>query len=203
MSGFDLARYYLALVILVSVPGAVLFWFPIHPFAAFWRRAGAVAAYVVGFGVMIVVGVLLFLFRGPLLAVDFGASRVTAGAGLVLFVVAAVIRQHWRKQLKISVLLGLPELAPDRYPAKLLTEGIYARVRHPRYLEFSLGGLGAALLCNYPAAYVAVLLTIAGLAVLVPFEERELEARFGDDFREYRRRVPAILPKLRRTGDGG
>ncbi len=202
MSGLDLARYYLALVILVSVPGAVLFWFPIHPFAAFWRRTGAGLAYVVGFGVMIVVGVLLFLFRGPLLAVDFGASRVTAGAGVVLLVAAAVIRQYWRKQLTISILFGLPELAPDRYPPKLLTEGIYARVRHPRYLEFSLGGLAASLFCNYLGAYVATLLTIAGLAVLVPFEERELAARFGDDFREYRRRVPAIFPKVRRTGDG-
>lgn len=198
MSGFDLARYYLALVVLVSVPGAVLFWFPIHPFAAFWRRAGAGFAYLVGFGVMIAAGVLLFLFRGPLLAVDFGASRATAGAGVVLLVISAVVRQQWRKQLKISILFGLPELAPDRYPPKLLTEGIYARVRHPRYLEFSLGGMAAALFCNYPAAYVAVLVTIAGLALLVPFEERELEARFGDDFREYRRRVPAILPRLGR-----
>jgi len=184
MSGFDLARYYLALVILVSVPGAVLFWFPIHPFAAFWRRAGAGPAYVVGFGVMIVAGAVLFLFRGPLLAVEFGASRVTAGAGVALLLVSAAIRRLWRKQLKISVLFGLPELAPHRYPPKLLTEGVYARVRHPRYLEFSLGGLGAALISNYPAAYVAVLFTVAGLAALVPFEDRELEARFGEEFGE-------------------
>ena len=198
MSGYDLARYYLAVLILVSVPGAVLFWFPIHPFAAFWRRAGVGFAYLVGFGVMIVAGVLLFLFREPLLAVDFGASRATAGAGLVLLIVAAVLRHSWRKQLKVSVLFGLPELAPDRCPTKLLTEGIYARVRHPRYFEFCLGGLGAALVSNYLAAYVAVILTIAGLAALVPFEERELEERFGDEFREYRRRVPAIIPRLRR-----
>ena len=202
MAGYDLARYYLALVILVSVPGAVLFWFPIHPFAAFWRRAGAGLAYVVGFGVMIVVGVLLFLFRGPLLAVEFGGRWVTAGAGLFLWLAAAVLRQLWRKQLKLSILFGLPELAPDRHPSKLLTEGIYSRVRHPRYLEFSLGGAGAALVSNYLAAYVAVALTIAGLAVLVPFEERELEARFGDEFRDYRRRVPAIFPRLRGTADG-
>jgi len=196
MSGFDLARYYLALVILVSVPGAVLFWFPIHPFAAFWRRVGVGVAYVVGFGLMVAVGVLLFLFRAPLLAVDFGTSWVTAGVGLVLWIGAAFLRHAWRKQLKVSILFGLPELAPDRYPTKLLTEGIYARVRHPRYFEFSLGGVGAALVSNYPAAYLAVLLTIAGLVVLVPFEERELEARFGDEFRDYRRRVPAIFPKL-------
>lgn len=198
MSGFDVVRYYLAVVILVSVPGAVLFWFPIHPFIGFWRRAGAGPAYAAGFGVMIAVGAVLFLFRGPLLAVDFGASRVTAGAGLTLWLLAAVLRHAWRKQLKISVLFGLPELAPDRHPQKLLTEGVYARVRHPRYFEFSLGGLGAALVSNYPAAYLAVFFTIAGLAALVPFEERELEARFGDEFREYRRRVPAILPRLRR-----
>lgn len=197
MSGLDLARYYLAVLILVSVPGAVLFWYPIHPFAAFWRRVGVGPAYVVGFGVMIVAGAALFLLRGPLLAVDFGTNRVTAGAGVVFLVVSAIIRRRWRQQLKISTLFGLPELAPGRYPSRLLTEGIYARVRHPRYLEYSLGAIGSALLCNYAAAYIAVLFTIVGLVVLVPFEERELEDRFGDAFRDYRRRVPAVFPKLR------
>jgi protein-S-isoprenylcysteine O-methyltransferase Ste14 len=30
----------------------------------------------------------------------------------------------------------------------------------------------------------------------VRLEERELLARFGDDYREYQRRVPVLLPRL-------
>jgi len=198
MTGFDTARYYLTILVLVSVPGAVLFWFAIHPFAGFWRRAGVGSAYVAGFGVMIVVGALLFLLRRPLMAVDFGSSWATAGPGIALLVVSAVMRQMWQRQLKLATLFGLPELAPQKYPPKLLTEGIYARVRHPRYLEYSLGAIGLALVCNNAAAYGAVLLTLAGMAVLIPMEERELVARFGPAYEEYRRRVPALVPAARR-----
>jgi protein-S-isoprenylcysteine O-methyltransferase Ste14 len=33
-------------------------------------------------------------------------------------------------------------------------------------------------------------------AVMIRMEDAELEKRFGDDYRAYRSRVPAILPKL-------
>jgi protein-S-isoprenylcysteine O-methyltransferase Ste14 len=31
---------------------------------------------------------------------------------------------------------------------------------------------------------------------MIRLEDRELEQRFGDEFRQYKRRVPAILPRL-------
>jgi protein-S-isoprenylcysteine O-methyltransferase Ste14 len=34
-------------------------------------------------------------------------------------------------------------------------------------------------------------------AAMIRMEDAELERRFGDDYREYRRRVPAIMPRLR------
>jgi hypothetical protein len=33
-------RYWLALLVLMFMPGAVLFWFVVHPFVRFWRRLG-------------------------------------------------------------------------------------------------------------------------------------------------------------------
>jgi protein-S-isoprenylcysteine O-methyltransferase Ste14 len=35
--------------------------------------------------------------------------------------------------------------------------------------------------------------------VLIPMEERELAERFGPAYEEYRRRVPAIFPRLVRA----
>jgi len=71
-------------------------------------------------------------------------------------------------------------------------------VRHPRYLEILVGFLGWALFCNYLAAYLVWAFLVVALLILIPMEERELVQRFGPAYEEYRRRVPALIPRLRR-----
>jgi protein-S-isoprenylcysteine O-methyltransferase Ste14 len=39
--------------------------------------------------------------------------------------------------------------------------------------------------------------TIVTGAAMITFEERELESRFGEEYRRYRSMVPAVLPKPR------
>ena len=51
---------------------------------------------------------------------------------------------------------GLPEVAPGGDGPGLLVEGIYGRIRHPRYIELTLGTLGWALFANYLAGYAIV-----------------------------------------------
>lgn len=104
-----------------------------------------------------------------------------------------------RRQLSTRALLGRPELTPNAYPGTLLTEGIYARVRHPRYLEVLLFCTAYALISNYLAAYAVLLFMALAIGALIPIEERELRARFGAPYDAYRRRVPAVMPRLRRT----
>ncbi|HWP00391.1 MAG TPA: isoprenylcysteine carboxylmethyltransferase family protein [Methylococcus sp.] len=92
----------------------------------------------------------------------------------------------------------MPELAPARYPQRLLTEGPYARIRHPRYVQFMLALLGYALIANYLTVYAVVLVWLAGLYGIVVLEEKELRARFGEEYIEYARRVPRFIPRIRR-----
>ena len=89
--------------------------------------------------------------------------------------------RHLQRQLRNSILLGLPELAPERYPGRLLTEGIYAHMRHPRYAQIVVALLGWALLSDYVAGYLVVLVVMAAIALVIPLEERELADRFGED----------------------
>lgn len=77
-------------------------------------------------------------------------------------------------------------------PLALKTNGLYGRLRHPMYLGFAIGvwvtpcmSVGHLLLALAMTAYL-----FAG----VSFEERDLERRFGEEYRAYRKRVPAILP---------
>ena len=50
----------------------------------------------------------------------------------------------------------------------------------------------------------AALLVLLGAAALLTYikvvEEREMVARFGEEYLAYRRRVPFIMPRLRRRG---
>jgi protein-S-isoprenylcysteine O-methyltransferase Ste14 len=111
-------------------------------------------------------------------------------------VLAAIALRAVRRQLGVRVQMGIPELDP-RAEQRLLTEGIYARVRHPRYLEMLLALLGFALVANYLAGYVVLAASALILHAVVLLEERELAERFGPAWDAYAARVPRYVPALR------
>ncbi len=192
----DTLRYLIAVLLVTAIPAAIAFWLLIHPFVRFWRRAGIGIAYTAVGAVTSVVMAGMFLSRSRLLAVDWGIWRPGAAIGIVLLTVAGVMLQKLRKQLKVRTLVGIPELEPAEGGAPL-TDGIYARVRHPRYLQMTIALTGYALIANYPAAYAALLFWCGGIYAVVLLEERELVARFGAAYTEYCRRVPRFVPRRR------
>lgn len=189
-------RYVLAVVVLVSMPPAVGLWFAIHPLAAFWRRLGAAWTYAILSVPSVALMVAAYLLRRPLLRVEFGTNWVLAGLGAICFGVAIAMGWRRRKLLTFGVLAGIPELSERQYPGRLLTEGPYAVVRHPRYVEVVLGTLGYALITNYLAIYILTALTVPALGLIVVLEERELYDRFGAAYAEYAARVPRFIPRL-------
>ena len=195
----DRVRYILAVIGLVSIPPAVLYWFIVHPFVDVWRRVGKPATYAMLFVVFATSGYALWLARDPLLAVDYGTNPWLWAPGLVFFLGALGIQTKIRRQLTFKVLAGVPELDADGKGGELLDTGLYARVRHPRYLALTLGQIAWAFFTNYLVMYALIPVIGLGLAGIAWFEERELEARFGQAYVEYRRRVPMIIPRLRKT----
>jgi protein-S-isoprenylcysteine O-methyltransferase Ste14 len=115
------------------------------------------------------------------------ASLVCGVLGIVLGWTAVT---HLGRQFRIQA--GLYE------DHELVRTGPYAVVRHPIYAS-----LLAMLLCTlllltpWPWALVAVAIFVAGTEVRVRTEDRLLESRFGDAFRDYRHRVPAYVPFVR------
>ena len=94
---------------------------------------------------------------------------------------------------------GVRELSPDQKKGKLLREGVYRVVRHPRYLSAGLGVIANSLFIDYMGVYLMILLLYPVGFVMLEFEERELIDRFGEEYRQYRREVPRILPRWRRA----
>jgi protein-S-isoprenylcysteine O-methyltransferase Ste14 len=192
-------RYLLALFLVITLPPLFLYWLLIHPFVNFWRVHGIGLTYTMFLSVIIVGMIGLFSLRHFLLGIDYGTNFWLVALGLLLLILSGLLRFALQKHLSIQTLLGLPEIAPDRFPRKLLTEGIYGRMRHPRYVQLLVALVGYALIANYLAAYLAVALWVPGIYLIALLEEKELRAHFGDMYDEYCRKVPRFLPKL--SGD--
>lgn len=198
----DQVRYVLGVMLVVGVPPAVLYWFIIHPLAAFWRKMGTTFSYIVVGAVCGGAGYELFVFRDAVLGTDLGTNWILFLPGVLLYGASAWISLETRKQLSVRTFAGLPEIGGDGSGGTLLTEGVYGVIRHPRYLSVVIGTAGFALVVNFLGAYLMVAASVPALYCVVLLEERELSQRFGAEYQEYRARVPAIFPRLWRKGAG-
>lgn len=191
----DTARYVISLLLIATFPGAILFWFAVHPFVGFWRKLGPAVSYTILMGLMVAVGVVMVLKREAILAVEYGTNWILVALGLLAYGIAAAIEVQCRRRLKLSMLVGLPEIAPDRTAGTLLTDGVYGIVRHPRYVSVFFGLIAVALFTNYLAAYVTLGVLTPIICAMTLLEERELRDRFGQEYVDYSQRVPRFVPR--------
>lgn len=201
----DTLRYVVAVLFVISVPPAIGWWFIVHPFVGFWRRVGTKGTFLFISVVFLATAAGLYLVRDALLGTDYGTQWGLVAAGVPLLVTSFVIQTHRKKHLTWKILAGAPEIAPDAdgpdgQPTGLLCEGVYAHVRHPRYVEFVVGSIGWTLILNYLGVYLMMVAAIVAILVVVPLEERELRDRFGEAYALYSRRVPRFIPRRRRSG---
>jgi len=167
----------------------------IHPLAQALRRVGLLWAYlIVAIPIILSVGGVLG-FRDTILTIDYGTNYPFIALSVVPFTLAMAIYLSHRKYLTLQIQAGIPELrgTPERV---LLTEGVYSRIRHPRYVETVLWIIGYALFANYLAVYLAFFLMLPLMHAIVLLEEKKLKARFGLVYEEYRRQVPRYIPKM-------
>jgi protein-S-isoprenylcysteine O-methyltransferase Ste14 len=189
--------YLAAVSIVATLPAAILYWLLIHPFAAFWRRLGKGASFTIVGLICLALAIALGMQHERLLAVHWGHRLPLMVIGFILYALAAWGEQQIRKTLKFRTLVGVPELSNDD-DRKLLTDGIYAHSRNPRYVNIVIATIGLALILNYPAVYLTTILLVPGLFVVVLLEEQEMRAHFGEPYERYCREVPRFLPGLQR-----
>ena len=166
-----------------------------------WGRAGVVQAFIIAFYAEMYGFPLTMYFLVRTLGVDvswteggnpwavlFGtrvAHIVAMGLGyLLVFSGAGLVAAGWRAVHRA------------RREDRLVTDGIYARVRHPQYSGLFVIVFGEGVV-HWPTilSLVALPIIVIAYTLLARREERQMVARFGDQYREYRARVPMFVPR--------
>jgi protein-S-isoprenylcysteine O-methyltransferase Ste14 len=122
---------------------------------------------------------------------DYRFSILQFVAGTVVFAYGLWLFRRTHKDLgrNWSVTLEV------RDQHKLVTNGVYNRVRHPMYAAFWLWALAQALLLPNWIAGLSGLIGFGTLFFLrVGHEEQMMTDAFGDEYRSYMQRTARILP---------
>jgi protein-S-isoprenylcysteine O-methyltransferase Ste14 len=187
---------WIACVVYSTIP---LFWLMIHPRAHIWRERGRSP-----FRVLVPAWIVMWLgvaaLTGPWRTLSFYSTRSSTWWSWIpaasLFSAGIYLYSRSGAHFSWAQLGGLPEILPAHHEQRLVTTGIRAHVRHPVYLGHLCEMLAWSVGTGLYACWVLTALAVATGAVMIQMEDDELERRFGQEYAAYRKRVPAVLPRL-------
>ena len=140
--------------------------------------------------------ILLGIITAPWRSIPLYSTHWTYFPGALLFATGMWIYKSSSREFSGVLLGGLPELRPDQHQQRLVTSGIRSRVRHPIYLAHLCEMLGWSVGTGLAVCYALTAFAVVTGAIMVRLEDKELERRFGEEYRTYRRNVPAVLPRI-------
>ncbi len=166
-----------------------------------WTRAGVLQAFIIAFyaemyGFPLTIYFLARYFGldlawtegGNLWAQLFGTPFAHVVAMVIgytiVFAGATLVADGWRR------------IHRARRQNRLMTDGVYGRVRHPQYTGLFLIVFGEGIV-HWPTivSVVAFPVIVIAYTMLARREERQMVEQFGDAYREYQRHVPMFIPR--------
>ena len=84
----------------------------------------------------------------------------------------------------------------DQEEKPLAKTGIFAYVRNPMYLGIPLIFIAFIFLTLSLISIIPIVITMFLFNYMVKFEEKDLEKIFGQEYLEYKRKVPRWFPRL-------
>jgi protein-S-isoprenylcysteine O-methyltransferase Ste14 len=148
-----------------------------------------------------ILGATFFMAGWP--AIAFGVGRLLGkvllphDASVIISIVCFFFGIPWMLSAVFWQLFrGKGTPVPIVPTKEFLQNGPYKYVRNPMILGFFLYILGWAFLFNNIGAFLTTAVIIVLLLLELKFiEEPELEKRFGDAYREYKKEISFLLPR--------
>jgi protein-S-isoprenylcysteine O-methyltransferase Ste14 len=185
----------LALLICSIYATIPCFWFTLHPFTRHWRQRGRRAyRFILPLWTVYIAAAALAV--SPWRHATLYNNLLAFIPGAIFVVLGLLLYRASSRGFSHVHLSGLAELEPNRHDQRLVTSGIRSRVRHPIYLGHLCELIGWTIALATIALFALTGFAILTGAIMLRLEDNELEARFGESYREYRRAVPAIMPRL-------
>ncbi len=186
----------IAIITLALWPAVPLFWVPVHCLPRVFRKLGPFT-YVLPFVTWLPAAAFILSRRSFLLQYQFSFPLAVHVAGGLLLVLGMALQIWTLALLTLPGIMGVPEVTEVK--GRLVTGGPFSVVRHPTYLSHTLMFLGVFLVTGVASTGAVTVLDILVVnTMIIPLEERELAARFGEEYEEYRKRVPSrFLPGKR------
>lgn len=132
----------------------------------------------------------------PLLVLLGSGTNVTLPSALLGIALIAAGFVLWLWTVRLFARIGKGTLAPWDPPRHLVVEGPYRHVRNPMITAVLTVLAGEAVFFwSLPLLVWFALFFVATYTVFALVEEPELERRFGEEYREYKRNVPRWLPR--------
>jgi len=165
-------------------------WLLVHPFTDFWRKNKAPIKSMAL--IWLILWAMARWIIWPYRNLLFYSSSLTIVPGVLFIGLGLSIYRHIGA-FGFARLAGQSEMKANK-PQLLITDGIHGRLRHPIYLAHACCLLGLAISSGLVAIYGLVAFALVTGIFLIRFEDKELEQRFGEEFRAYRARTPALMP---------
>lgn len=172
-----------------------------------WTRASVLQAFIIAFYAEMYGFPLTLYFLSRVFGLDVAW---TGGGNLWAQLVGSPVAHIVAMVLGYAIVFAGASLVADgwarvyraRLEARLVTDGVYARVRHPQYGGLFLIVFGEGIV-HWPTilSVVAFPIIVVAYFLLAMREEREMIAKFGDEYRTYRERVPGFIPRRRADAD--
>ena len=108
---------------------------------------------------------------------------------LIFFVVCILIALRLINGSHMLVLEGVDQNQP-----KVVTEDVYALMRHPMYFAYIVGFIALILLTMSLLSLLPLVIVISLLNTIATYEEKELSKILGQEYIDYMKRVPRWVP---------
>jgi protein-S-isoprenylcysteine O-methyltransferase Ste14 len=180
-------------VIYSTIPA---FWLLIHPRAEYWRSRRR-SPYKILLPVWVGVWILFATITAPWRHVALYQNKWTWIPAAVLFCAGLILYRLSHIQFSLRQLGGVPEIMRGHGRQQLITTGIRARIRHPIYMGHLCEMLAWSAATGLTVCWALTAWAIVTGAIMIKMEDQELEKRFGQEYRNYRSAVPALVPRLK------